>query len=88
MTPINTVGDLLNALANLPRETLVRGTWEGRDRDVFMYLDTQGRVMLDADRCDYQAKWQELKCVTCGDDAKQIVYGNWVCWNHDGTEEW
>lgn len=86
MTPINNVGDLIDALANLPRETPVRGTREGCDKDVFLYMDAKGRVMLDEDECFYQARWQELKCVTCGKDARAIVYGKPVCYGHYGTE--
>lgn len=82
MTPINNVGDLLDALASIPRETPIRGTWEGCQWDVFMYLDAEGRVILDEDECHYQTKWQKSKCQQCDQLAIGAFDGTLFCQTH------
>lgn len=77
MTPncqsINTVGDLRKAIADLPDDTEVIGTWEGIEMAVFAYVAADGRLILDEDRGNAITQYQQTKCCDCDKLAAQYV---------------
>lgn len=69
------VRDLINELRQFDPLAKVVATWEGTIEEIKVYTAADGRVMIDADSCDYQAKHQKLTCVDCNGGANGITPG-------------
>jgi hypothetical protein len=62
---------------------LIEVTWEGMTTNFDVYLDADGRVLIDADNNDYKLKWQRTRCVVCGDQADVTMRGGEpACYTH------
>lgn len=86
--PKMTVQDLIFALKQFNPKAPVLGTWGGITRDLEVYLAANGTVLVDADNGDYKAKWQKLKCVVCGSDAKTFTPDEEpVCFGHQMDDD-
>ncbi len=77
--PLNTVGEVRDALCMFPSDALVQGTWEGITMGVRVYRADDGRVLIDCDKGDYQASFQKLQCQGCGKQATTFHSGVAYC---------
>ncbi len=84
LKPIKTVGELIKALKAYNMDDKLDATWEGQIKDVYVYKDADGTVLIDADDCNYRVPFQDLKCIVCGSDARRefkdlgpVCYSHW-----------
>jgi len=65
-----TVQELITELRQFDPHADVMGTWESVIRPLAVYTAADGRVLIDADSCSYQAQHQKLTCTDCNQPAK------------------
>lgn len=83
------VQDFINILSQFDPTVEVIGTWEGDTHELEVYLDANGRVMVDVDDGVYKLKWQKIKCrrLSCQRQATGTPFGSKrpVCYQHWNT---
>jgi hypothetical protein len=84
---LKTVGEVIDALSEFPRNRPILGTWEGITRSLRVY-NTPSVIIIDADEGDYQASLQGLRC-ECGATANGFHNGEpycYTCWERKEDE--